>query len=234
MQCDNTAIMTEETLSLKKPKAIIFDWDNTLVDSWPVIHHALNETLTKWNKAPWTMEETRRRVRKSMRDAFPELFGDEWKEAGDYYRSIYRSLHMTNLHPMPGAAGLIEAIDRLGIMQGIISNKTSEILRREVAALKWGEFFSTVIGSGDLNVDKPSPEPVYKLLENTGISPAETWFVGDSVIDVECARASGCVMVFYGNDFDYDKGHLTLRAGEAHVTDHKTIMEHLNRICIHG
>ena len=29
----------------KRPKAIIFDWDNTLVNSWPVIADALNYTL---------------------------------------------------------------------------------------------------------------------------------------------------------------------------------------------
>ncbi|MFT5702654.1 MAG: phosphoglycolate phosphatase [Rickettsiales bacterium] len=32
------------------PKAIIFDWDNTLVDSWSVIHFALNKTMEKWVK----------------------------------------------------------------------------------------------------------------------------------------------------------------------------------------
>lgn len=213
------------------PKTIIFDWDNTLVDSWPVIHRALNETLTKWNKTPWTMEQTKKRVRKSMRDAFPEIFGDEWKEAGDYYRSIYRSLHMIDLHQMAGAVEVLKKIDRLGIKQGIISNKTSEILRKEIAALKWEGYFFKVIGSGDLGVDKPSPEPVYKLLENTGVTPAEAWFVGDSVIDVDCARASGCTMIFYGNEFDYDDGRVTLQTGEVHVPDHQSLLERLNDLC---
>jgi phosphoglycolate phosphatase len=36
--------------ALALPKAVIFDWDNTLVDSWPVIHHALNETLEAYGK----------------------------------------------------------------------------------------------------------------------------------------------------------------------------------------
>ena len=54
--------------TLTLPKAVIFDWDNTLVDSWPVIHHALNETLEAYGKPLWTLEETKDRVRHSMRD----------------------------------------------------------------------------------------------------------------------------------------------------------------------
>ncbi|PPR65951.1 MAG: hypothetical protein CFH03_00782, partial [Alphaproteobacteria bacterium MarineAlpha3_Bin2] len=38
-----------------KPRAILFDWDNTLVDSWPTIIDALNVTLEAYGKTPWTM-----------------------------------------------------------------------------------------------------------------------------------------------------------------------------------
>lgn len=38
---------------LRKPKAIIFDWDNTLVDSWPVIQHAIDHTMVEMGKEPW-------------------------------------------------------------------------------------------------------------------------------------------------------------------------------------
>ena len=31
---------------LKRPRAILFDWDNTLVDSWATIHEALNVVMT--------------------------------------------------------------------------------------------------------------------------------------------------------------------------------------------
>ena len=46
------------------PRAILFDWDNTLVDTWPVIHDSMNVTLTHMGWEPWTMDETRARVRR--------------------------------------------------------------------------------------------------------------------------------------------------------------------------
>ena len=66
-------------MSLARPSALIFDWDNTLVDSWGTIHAALNTMFAQMGHAPWTMEETQKKVRKSLRDAFPVLFGNRWE-----------------------------------------------------------------------------------------------------------------------------------------------------------
>ena len=56
---------------LRRPKAVIFDWDNTLIDSWSAIHDAQNHTFAQFGMRPWTMDEIRRRVRGSMRDSYP-------------------------------------------------------------------------------------------------------------------------------------------------------------------
>ena len=47
----------------KAPRAILFDWDNTLVDSWGTIHEALVRTFTADGPAAWTLAETKARVR---------------------------------------------------------------------------------------------------------------------------------------------------------------------------
>jgi len=57
------------------PKAVIFDWDNTLVDSWGTIQAALNMTFDDFGLETWTLEQTKQRVARSMRDSFPILFG---------------------------------------------------------------------------------------------------------------------------------------------------------------
>ena len=53
-----------------RPVALLFDWDNTLADTWPAIHHALAVTFRAMDREPWTFEETRARVRASARDSF--------------------------------------------------------------------------------------------------------------------------------------------------------------------
>ncbi len=76
---------------LTPPKAVIFDWDNTLVDTWPLIHHALNTTFARYGQPQWTLDETKQRVKHSLRDSFPAIFGEQWEEAGKDYQANYQA-----------------------------------------------------------------------------------------------------------------------------------------------
>ena len=103
--------MTLHTLSLaaqvsgeRRPRAILFDWDNTLIDSWGAIQDAQNHTLTAFGLAPWTLEETKARVHGSMRDSYPQLFGDRWLEAGEVLYRRFEERHMETLTPLAGAS----------------------------------------------------------------------------------------------------------------------------------
>ena len=55
------------------PRAILFDWDNTLVDNWVVIAEAMNVVFSAFDMPLWSLAETKARVRASLRDSFPPL-----------------------------------------------------------------------------------------------------------------------------------------------------------------
>ena len=92
-----------------RPRAILFDWDNTLVDSWPTILDALNATFEAYDMAPWTLDQARIRVRKSMRDSYPELFGDRWEEAGQVFYRHFSAIHLAMLRVDAARAQLRQA-----------------------------------------------------------------------------------------------------------------------------
>jgi len=185
-----------------KPKAILFDWDNTLVDSWDVIRTSLNATLTHYGMAPWTAAETRLRVRKSLRDSFPTLFGDRWQEAGEFFYDYFESIHLEKLSPLPGAAELLADIAAAGIYLGVVSNKQGTYLRREAEYLGWDGFFGKIVGANDTKNDKPAPDPVHFALSASSIiAGSEVWFVGDADIDMECAINTDCVPVLLRKEF---------------------------------
>ncbi|MDH5489612.1 MAG: HAD family hydrolase [Rhodospirillaceae bacterium] len=176
-----------------KPKAIIFDWDNTLVDSWVVIHDALNATLDDWGMEKWTIEETKSRVAHSMRDSFPLLFGDDWERAGKVFYDHFEKTHLDRLTPLPNAEYVLGELFEMGIHMAIVSNKTGRLLRLEVEHLGWNKIFKNVVGSLDAVNDKPAPDPVILALQGSGIETgSHVWFVGDAVIDMQCAKNSGC------------------------------------------
>jgi phosphoglycolate phosphatase len=182
------------------PRAILFDWDNTLVDSWATIHDALNFLMRKMDKPEWSMAETRERVRLSLRESFPLHFGERWEEAREIYLNRFRAIHLDRLEALPGREAMLRSIAGMGIFLGIVSNKTGPLLRREVERLGWSGFFGSVVGAGDAAADKPACEPVHLALSESGVRPGqEVWFVGDTAVDMECAENSGCVPVLLGD-----------------------------------
>jgi phosphoglycolate phosphatase len=179
-----------------RPKAILFDWDNTLVDSWTAIHDAQNHTLIAFGLEPWTIEETRARVRGSMRDAYPQLFGSRWLEAGEVFYDRFAAKHMETLEPLPGAKILLKELRVAGIYLAVVSNKKGSYLRKEAVHLGWHSYFDRIIGAFDAPQDKPAVDPVGMALDGSGISCGEdVWFVGDADIDLECATNAGCIPV---------------------------------------
>ena len=180
----------------RKPAAILFDWDNTLVETWPIIHDALNTTLNAFGKPAWTLAETKVRVRKSMRDSFPEMFGDVWQDASDVFYARYEEIHAERLEPVGGAGEMLGALDKMGIYMGVVSNKRGDFLRVEAAHLGWDGYFGRLVGANDAARDKPARDPVDLAISgNASLRAGEIWFVGDADIDLECAMGSDCVPV---------------------------------------
>lgn len=217
-------------MSLTRPRAVIFDWDNTLVNTWPVIHQAMVSTFTEMGHTPWTLEQTRERVRHSMRDAFPELFGERWEEAGRVYQQHYLRHHLTALEPLPLAEEVLRRIAGYGLLCVLVSNKKGPTLRKEVEQMGWGAFFHSVVGADDAARDKPHADPVHMALEATHIQPGkDVWFVGDSDVDLECAQNTGCTPILYGelakDHVAYTLTHFHNVPFEKHVYDHAQLID---------
>lgn len=217
-----------------KPTAVLFDWDNTLVNTWPVIHKALHETFQYMGHTPWTLEETKDRVGKSMRDAFPALFNERWQEAADYYRSQYRSIHLQKLTPLPDAEEVLKDLKRLKVPIGLVSNKMGDTLRMEVSHLGWGEYFGAVIGAHDAEHDKPHAAPLLLAMEQMSV-PADmnVLFVGDSEVDLEASKAAGVRSHLYGDHMTDAKIYRGFSFDEHH-RDHALFRQYIAAISDDG
>lgn len=174
------------------PQAILFDWDNTLIDSWLIIHDAINFTFAAYDKPLWSLDDTRLRVRKSLRDSFPEIFGSQWKQAADTFYERFDAIHLKMLSPIEGISEMLAELAAMDIYLGVVSNKRGEYLRREAVHLGWDAHFGQLIGALDAETDKPSRQPVDMALAGSGIDTGpHVWFVGDADIDMECAFNAG-------------------------------------------
>lgn len=191
-------------LTEARPSVLLYDWDNTLVDGWTGITAALNATFTAFDRPLWTVDDTRNRVRVSLRESFPVMFGDRWEHARDIFYETLTHQHLNHVSPMSGVPDVLEA--GTAWPQGVVSNKAGAFLRREVIHLGWSRFFGPVIGAGDAAADKPDPAPIHLALSQLGrIADPSVWYMGDTALDMQAARAAGVTAVLIGNA-DHDGG----------------------------
>lgn len=190
---------------MSRPTAVLWDWDNTLVDGWAAIEAGLNATFRAFAMPEWDRATVLARVRGSLRDTFPGMFGAEWERARDIFYEEVRAQHLSVLSAMPGADAALAAAGGLA-PQAVVSNKQGPLLRAEAAHLGWDARFGALVGAGDAARDKPDAAPLLMALDALGISAsADVWYVGDTALDMQAARAAGCRAVLLG-DAAHDGG----------------------------
>lgn len=216
-------------MKLTPPHTLLFDWDNTLVDTWPIIHRALTDTFVPYGLEPWSMVQVKSYVARSMREAFPDIFGERAEEAGERYIAAYRKHQFENLTPLPGAVELLKALRTLPLKLGVVSNKTSAFLHKEIAHLCLSEYFDTIVGAGDAEHDKPHAAPALLALKHLGIAADKgVWFIGDSNADLECAHNAAITPVLFGelieSEHDAQKHMYRGWGYEAYAAEHEALL----------
>ena len=93
-------------------------------------------------------------------------------------------------YPLPGAKELISALAERGYEVWFVTSAKPEELEHHLQALEAEDRLSGVVSSGDVERSKPAPDIFELTLEKAGTSPGETVAVGDSVWDVEAAKAA--------------------------------------------
>jgi phosphoglycolate phosphatase len=184
---------------LKLPKAIVFDFDLTLVDSRAGIAscHAYAMRELALPEADRKGAEATAMIGLPAQTVFATLFpGSDQAEA---YVSLYQvradEIMTASTSLLPGARETIEALLAESVRLGIVSTKLrariEEFLQRE------GLFssFETIIGPEDVPSYKPEPEGLILALERLGVTAPEALYVGDTLIDAETARRAGVPFV---------------------------------------
>ncbi len=214
--------------SMPRPRALLYDWDNTLVDAWSGVTAALNAAFVAFGMPSWTTTDTKRRVRVALRESFPVMFGERWGEARDIFYATLEAEHLHHVRPLSGIAELL-AIGKTGRAQGVVSNKTGRFLRAEVKHLGWGEHFQAVIGAGDAVADKPDPAPILLALSRMAAEAGpKTWYIGDTALDMQSARRAGVTAVLLG-DAAHDGG-VELAAPDLHFPSPRDLAARLRAL----
>lgn len=186
-------------------QVVAFDLDGTLADTAPDLAASLNHTLAALGRPGVPADSVRDLVgqgakallRKGLSVSGPV---DEAmvERAYPIYLDHYADHICVGTHAYPGAEAAMDALVARGARLAICTNKPERLTLLLLDALGWGRRFAAVVGADTLPFRKPDPRTLGEAVARAGGGRAA--YVGDSITDVETARAAGlpCVVVSFG------------------------------------
>lgn len=174
------------------PRAVLFDFDGTLIDSFGAIAASVNHVRALRGLPALGVAEVTRHVGRGAWHLLRHTVERGERESNvaaylEHHPTVFREL--TRL--LPGAREALEALKARGARLGLCSNKPVELSRGLVAHLGVAGLLDVVLGPEDVARPKPAPDMVLEAMRRLGCRPEEVLYVGDMTVDVETARAAG-------------------------------------------
>lgn len=183
---------------MSRYKAVLFDFDGTLMDTTPIVVRSWNHTTRAILGRELPMEELAQTFGEPILDTCKKLFpGTDPEAAAKMYRDYQNSEKDLEIHMMDGMADLVRGLKARGILTGVVTSRYWKTSPKELYKFPVYDDFDVFIGGEDSSAHKPDPEPVLIALERLGILPSEAVLVGDTGFDIICAHNAGvdCVLV---------------------------------------
>jgi HAD superfamily hydrolase (TIGR01509 family) len=179
----------------RRPTAIIFDLDGTLVDTVPARISAWRETFIEAGfeidgaqLEPMIGMDGRALARDVARGAGRSL-DDHEAERIDRLAGERFDEHNRSPLPLPGAREALDRLDRAGITWAIATSSRAEQVAASIRALDLAHPPRIVDGSRVAHA-KPAPDLLLLAARELDVDPGSTWYVGDSTWDMRAAAAA--------------------------------------------
>ena len=173
-------------------RAIIFDLDGTLVDSYPALHESLNFTLRTLGLKPVDIKTTKRLVGRGLENLIREAAGEENLIRGiEAFKKSYDEIHLDGTFLLPEVYQILELLHHRGVKMAVASNKPSDYSKNILHHLSIEKFFLYFTGPEQVGATKPNPAMLQELMRLMDVTEKETLYVGDMVLDAETASNAG-------------------------------------------
>jgi HAD superfamily hydrolase (TIGR01549 family) len=189
-------------------RTVLFDWDGTLLDSFPAGYHSSVTVLRHFG-----IEVDRKRFLETYSPNWYDsyrLLGvpeGEWDNADQLWRRTYQK-QSSELFPF--AAETLERLRKAGMTLGLVTSGNRERVRREIDRFGLQGIFSAVVCFEDTDEKKPHPAPLTLGLEQLSASASTAVYVGDRPEDIYMGRSVGTFTI--GVESEYGPRAILLEA----------------------
>ena len=166
-------------------RAILLDWDGTLLDSYGSDSRAYLHMFQAIGIA-FTLRDLEKHYSPNWYRVYraAKLPKARWDEADRLWHQAYDKEAPALL---PGARKVLERLSR-DFELGIVTSGNGPRVRRQLRGFKLTSYFSALVCAEDAAHRKPHPAPLRVSLDCMGLAPEECIYVGDSPEDIEMAR----------------------------------------------
>lgn len=181
-------------------KGVIFDLDQTLIDSLEAVTEASNAGTALLGLKPVPKEVLAPCLGKglSMSDMLLELYPSVFKEeqklqtCQSEIRNVYLQLEPEKVFLKPGAKRTIKHLKQRGIKIGVVTGRRSKEESKwlELRRLSNHQYIDSMVTAAEVP-GKPVPDGLIKCMGELGLYPEECIFVGDSQLDIIAGEKAG-------------------------------------------
>jgi N-acetyl-D-muramate 6-phosphate phosphatase len=185
----------KKTVSLPRPRAVLFDLDGTLADTAPDLAAATNLLRTTRGMAPAPYEKLRAVASAGGRGLLGAAFGvkpedDGYPELLADFLNNYQAALAVNSRLFDGVTSLLQALREFDMRWGIVTNKHTRFT--DPLVIQIGLHEADCVISGDTTpFAKPHPEPLFEAARRLTLAPEDCWYVGDDLRDIQAGHAAG-------------------------------------------
>lgn len=184
-----------------KFKAVLFDFDGTLVDSLKALHTAFNEGVRSLGLNPVSIEKLAGMlsaglpVKQMLLETFPSKFQgqeDSISECINAIRSSYK-IQEKYVRRIPGTVEIMRWLSENGLQIAVVTGSMISVGKMKEKLQSYGLdiFVDTIFTSAEVPRRKPAPDLILQALKCLGVPAAHSIMVGDSIVDIKAGKAAG-------------------------------------------
>jgi len=184
-------------------KCVLFDFDGTLMNTWPGIERTIRSTLEALGVPVRDGVIDRALVGMPLAKVFEEILGRDSKSAEHAtrkYRELFPLVGFSGARPYQGVKGMLMNLISGGRELFLVTARNEKIARQMMNHHDLTGFFTWVRGEREGEVTEGKSHMVAEVLQKFSLVPEECVLVGDRSYDMDAAKANGlqAVGVTYG------------------------------------
>lgn len=209
-------------------KNLIFDLDGTLIDSSDGVVEAVNYSLRELGEKEQPPARIKAFIGYPLSQMYPQFTDAPFDQLYSHFQKKAAETVVASTEMLPGVQEGLQRLQEQGYRMAIASTKIKRHIDGIMKKFDWQDLFAAYAGGDEVRQVKPAPEILLLVLSRMKAMAPETLVVGDTINDVQAAKAVPMKVIAVASPYG-NREHLLDAEPDYFVETFATIFNVLNR-----